>query len=243
MSDTNIYNGCCNEEMEKIKDNTVDIIICDLPYGQTNCQWDTCINLELMWQHFLRIKKPNTPVFMFCNTKFGASLINTCPKKLSFRYDIVWNKLNAVSFLLAHVQPMRVHESIYVFYEKKPIYNTKVYHKQVVKINQDRVRKNDSCYGTLKSECDSKYDPLLPRSILTFKNVRGVHSTQKPVPLLEHLIKYYSKEGDTCLDATMGSGSTGVASINLNRNFIGIEKDPDIFKIAQDRLAGASSSS
>jgi len=238
MENITLYNGCCNEEMSKIPNNSVDIIITDLPYGQTNCKWDTCIDLEQMWAHYMRIKKPNTPIFMFCNTKFGANLINTAPKKLPFRYDIIWHKVNAVSFLLAHVQPMRVHESIYVFYEKKPIYNTKQYHKQVVNKKQDRVRKNNSCYGTLNSECDSKYDPLLPLSILTFKNVRGQHSTQKPVDLLKHLIKYYSNEGDVVLDSTMGSGSTGVASKELNRKFIGIEKDQDIYNMAKDRING-----
>jgi len=391
-----IFNGDCLKEMKNIKDNSVDLIFCDLPYGQTNCAWDTLIDLEKFWEECMRIKKETTPIIHTTTTKFGVSLIQSAPKKCPFRYDLIWVKSNPVGFLNARKMPLRKHEMIYVFYEKLPFYNlsshTHKFVKGIVKnrngscyhdvkdapvgkydpplptsiikednkiyengkdnsaygkitryeskarkkgesnyepplptsiikeeepiIKYDKVHNSD-LYGNIKRDdrknkkvydpplptsiikeeekyikdtdkeyktlygdvnipkhpdgngarwepplptsiikeepkdvynyknriesgklqkAEGKWEPPLPDSILEVNSERGKHSTQKPVKLLEWIIKYYSKEGDVIFDATMGSGTTGVACKNLNRNFIGIEMDEKIFKDAEERL-------
>ena len=274
-----LLNGDCLELMKDIENDSIDLIFCDLPYGQTSCKWDSCIDLEKFWKEVMRIKKLNTPIFFTTTTKFGVSLINSAPKKCFFRYDIVWVKSSAAGFLLAKKMPMRKHEMIYVFYEKLPFYDLSSHtHKFIDK--EDSVNVKDSTYGTLEikqpktsgprwdpalpvsvvkeetggatmdtlygevkiKELDkprkdrtSAYDPPLPVSMLEIKSSRGKHSTEKPVALMEWVLKYYSKEGDVILDPTMGSGSTGVACKNMNREFIGFEMDEEIFKVAEGR--------
>ncbi len=280
-----IFNNDCLEEMKSIDDKSIDLIFCDLPYGQTSCKWDCCIDLDIFWKQVMRIKKINTPIIMTTTTKFGVSLINSAPKKCPFRYDLIWCKSAPCGFLSAKKMPMRKHEMIYVFYEKLPFYDLSS-HKH--KFIQTKPRTKKNIYG-MKAHADGKegkydpplptslieegnnikptdegtitisnnttygnniitsnpkerkngeprYEPPLPNSLLQIKSTRGKHSTEKPVALMEWVLKYYSKEGDTILDPTMGSGSTGVACKNMNRNFIGIEMDNDIFKVAEDRL-------
>ena len=363
-----LLNGDCLEEMKGLDDNSIDFIFCDLPYGQTSCSWDCCIDLEPFWKEIMRIKKLNTPIFFTTTTKFGVSLINSAPKKCYFRYDLVWVKSAPAGFLSAKKMPMRKHEMIYVFYEKLPFYdlsshthkfikavptnragkdnvdnkgmiknrsksgmetqnkytpplptsvikgenntyNTegrnkplvrepggkyqpplptsvvketvqkeadlygknsrKEYNKEYaekkgynknqvlydpplpVSVVKETVNKNYGCprvfytdeNGNIIKEGQSgkdqtKYDPPLPTSMLEVKSTKGKHSTEKPVALMEWLLKYYSKEGDVVLDPTMGSGSTGVACKNMNRNFIGIEKDEEIYEVACKRVWG-----
>ena len=288
-----LLNGDCLELMKDIENDSIDLIFCDLPYGQTSCKWDSCIDLEKFWKEVMRIKKLNTPIFFTTTTKFGVSLINSAPKKCFFRYDIVWVKSSAAGFLLAKKMPMRKHEMIYVFYEKLPFYDLSSHtHKFIdkedsvkeetggatmdtlygeVKIKElDKPRKDrtsaydpplpvsivkeetgvgngkeyehiygkikDMDYHHLKSKHGNPvYDPPLPVSMLEIKSTRGKHSTEKPVALMEWVLKYYSKEGDVILDPTMGSGSTGVACKNMNREFIGFEMDEEIFKVAEGR--------
>tara|TARA_R110001606_G_scaffold85712_3_gene194294 strand:- start:9418 stop:10896 length:1479 start_codon:yes stop_codon:yes gene_type:complete len=433
-----IYNADCLEKMKDIPDNSVDLIFCDLPYGQTSCKWDSLIDLEQFWIQVMRIKKLNTPIFMTTTTKFGVSLIQSAPKKCHFRYDLVWVKSAPAGFLCAKKMPMRKHEMVYVFYEKLPLYDlsshqhkflnkekemdkdkktlygsitdkglphtstydpplpvsivkefkedpnhkpdlygvmggnagrNKGFHQKqydpplpvsIVKEgemtsdftpnkngniydcpdNQEfkgrngaprydpplpvSVVKEEGCYGEkvpnseakygqkcarqydpplpvsvvkeeITDDCynmderhkngkmvdmrkttgydpplpvsivkehkclytpsfeqkdnadnlyrkmgrkggESAYDPPLPTTMLEIKSTRGKHSTEKPVQLMEWIFKYFSKEGDTILDPTMGSGSTGVACKNMNRNFIGIEMDKEIFEVAEKRL-------
>ena len=284
-----LLHGDCLEEMKALEDNSIDFIFCDLPYGQTSCKWDCCIDLDIFWKEVMRIKKLNTPIFMTTTTKFGVSLINSAPKKCHFRYDIVWVKSAPAGFLSAKKMPMRKHEMIYVFYEKLPFYdlsshthkflkeepkkiikgenntyNTEGRKKPIVRekagkyetplpvsIVKEEIKEidNNNIYrgGTGKplnirpeysKDYDGKtaYEPPLPNSMLEIKSTRGNHSTEKPVALIEWLLKYYSKEGDTVLDPTMGSGSSGVACKNMNRNFIGIEKDPEIYEHAVNRI-------
>ncbi len=377
-----IYNNDCLEEMKNIKDNSINLIFCDLPYGQTSCKWDCKIDLNLFWKQVMRIKKLNTPIFFTTTTKFGVELITSAPKKCHFRYDIVWVKSAPAGFLSAKKMPMRKHEMIYVFYEKLPFYDLSTHtHKfiksgdkgtidniygqvervvegmkgkynpplpvsvvkeEIIEPNEDydkrekktrntikkeenygkgyldkkiNFRKYDATLGgkgapshlydpplpvsvvkeektqiskckdkdlygdmkggtignvhgtnyepplpvsVVKEEIDEKYknkgglyskvsrnglvknephyDPPLPTTMLEVKSTRGKHSTEKPVALMEWILKYYSKEGDTILDPTMGSGSTGVACKNMNRKFIGIEMDKDIYKVAEQRL-------
>jgi len=361
-----LLNGDCLEEMKALEDDSVDVIFCDLPYGQTSCKWDTCINLDEFWIEVMRVKKLRTPIFMTTTTKFGASLINSAPKKCPFRYDLVWVKSAPAGFLSAKKMPMRKHEMVYVFYEKLPFYDLSSHTHKFLK--DGTKTKDNSCYGVQKLDvkkqynpplpvsvvkepepkskmvipnsetygkvareqsrevggcqvrydpplpvsvvkepepepeatmgdcygdvernleqykaCGKKgknqvlydpplpvsvvkeeehnnhikdgqiynggkgmkvisdgkgpqYDPPLPNSMLEIKSTRGKHSTEKPVALMEWILKYYSKEGDVVLDPTMGSGSTGVACNNMNRNFIGIELDPDIYEVAVNRI-------
>lgn len=334
-----LLHGDCLEEMKGLDDDSVDFIFCDLPYGQTSCKWDCCIDLELFWKEIMRIKKLNTPIFMTTTTKFGVSLIQSAPKKCFFRYDLVWVKSSAAGFLSAKKMPMRKHEMIYVFYEKLPFYDLSSHQHKFIKPAPEKIIKEEvdmidekyknkgglyskvSRNGLVKNEphydpplpvsvvkeektqiakpqekdlygasnggtignvhgtnydpplpvsvvkedvynakerfkniynfdpskmIDERpsnvrtpaYDPPLPNSMLEIKSTRGKHSTEKPVALMEWLLKYYSKEGDVVLDPTMGSGSTGVACKNMNRNFIGIEMDEEIYEVACERVWG-----
>ena len=277
-----LLHGDCLEHMKDIEDNSVDFIFCDLPYGQTSCSWDCCLDLTKFWIEIMRIKKLNTPIFMTTTTKFGVSLINSAPKKCPFRYDLVWVKTALAGFLSAKKMPMRKHEMIYVFYEKLPFYDLSSHEHKIIKegkksegdvgnecygkfkyynngekgydpplpvsvVKEEKIIK-DTKYGTNTYDtekrnkpilrlCDQqKYDPPLPNSLLEIKSTRGNHSTEKPVALIEWILKYYSKENDVVLDPTMGSGTTGVACKNMNRNFIGIELDPEIYEVAVNRI-------
>lgn len=243
-----LFNGDCLEEMKNIKDKSIDLVFCDLPYGQTSCKWDCKIDLEEFWKQVMRIKKINTPIFFTTTTKFGVELINSAPKKLKF-FDLVWIKSASTGFLNAKKMPLRKHEMIYVFYEKLPFYDLSSHTHKFIK-EEKKIEKKDydvesdsELYGDVKrsdfkdrKNSESIYDPPLPTSMLEIKSTRGKHSTEKPVALIEWILKYYSKEGDTILDPTMGSGSCGVACNNMNRDFIGIEKDEEIFKVAKSRL-------
>ena len=238
-----LLHGDCLELMKGLDDESVDFIFCDLPYGQTSCKWDCPIDLDKFWIEVMRVKKLNTPIFMTTTTKFGVSLINSAPKKCHFRYDLVWVKSCAAGFLSAKKMPMRKHEMIYVFYEKLPFYDLSSHtHKFIKEEPNEEIKGVNNTYNTegrkkpILRESAGKYDPPLPVSLMEIKSTRGKHSTEKPVALMEWLLKYYSKEGDTVLDPTMGSGSTGVACKNMNRNFIGIEKDAEIFEGAVNRI-------
>ena len=230
-----LLNGDCLELMKDIDDKSVDLIFCDLPYGQTSCKWDCPIDLDIFWLEVMRVKKLNTPIFFTTTTKFGVSLINSAPKKCHFRYDIVYAKSQGCGFLNSSRAPLRIHEMIYVFYEKLPFYDLSSHTHKLLK-PRPPVKKGEHIYGdSVKSE-KKTYDPPLPNSMLEIRSTRGKHSTEKPVALMEWVLKYYSKEGDVILDPTMGSGSTGVACKNMNRNFIGIEKDGEIYEVAVNRV-------
>jgi site-specific DNA-methyltransferase (adenine-specific) len=252
-----LLQGDCLELLKEIPDESVDLIFCDLPYGQTSCKWDCKIDLGKLWAELLRVKKLKTPLFFTTTTKFGIGLINSSPKNCPFRYDIVWAKSLSTSFLLAKKMPMRKHEMIYVFYEKLPFYDLSSHQHRFIqepevskesyqKALPTSVIKEKGCYGEkvpnseakYGQKCAQQYDPPLPTSMLEIKSTRGKHSTEKPVALMEWILKYYSKEGDVVLDPTMGSGSMGVACQNLNRDFVGFEMDEEIFGSACQRLEG-----
>lgn len=255
-----LINGDCLEVMKSIEDNSVDLIFCDLPYGQTSCKWDVIIPWDDLWREISRVKKLNTPIFFTTTTKFGVQIINSAPKKIPFRYDIVWVKSANSGFLTAKKMPMRKHEMIYVFYEKLPLYDISSHSHKFIKESENKGKNRcktetqtsyDTIYGgTCNGETNSDteyrklgrkngepaYEPALPNSIINIKSVRGNHSTEKPVELIKWILKYYSKEGDVVLDPTCGSGSSGVACIEMSRDYIGIEKDEEIFKVAKSRL-------
>ena len=367
-----LYNDDCLKVMKEFESNSIDLLFCDLPYGQTSCKWDCLIDLEEFWKQVNRICKDSTPMFFTCSTKFGVSLINSNPK--NFRYDLVWVKSSPCGFLTAKKMPMKKHEMVYVFYKKLPLYdlsshthkflkevkknelgdkgnecygkfsyynngekgydpplptsvvkeetyitttlysdkkgkprqvyraeegqydpplptsvvkeeetfirgkkkkskedvynaderinNGKLYHHSINLQKGDEsiydpplptsvVREDKGCksmYGEEKKKVfiydetgklrnsETRYDPPLPNSILEVASQKGKHATQKPVGLMEWCLKYYSKEGDKVLDPTMGSGSTGIACKNMNRHFIGIEMDKEIYDVAVERL-------
>jgi site-specific DNA-methyltransferase (adenine-specific) len=233
--------------MKSLEDNSVDFIFCDLPYGQTACKWDIIVPWEPFWKEIMRIKKLNTPVFFTTTTKFGVELINNAPKKMPFRWDLVWVKSALAGFLSAKKMPMRKHEMVYAFYEKLPMYDLSSHQHKFIKAVPTSVVKEKQMmpqcmYGDLPKTGDGvdahskQYEPPLPTSMLEIKSTRGKHSTEKPVALMEWLLKYFSKEGDVVLDPTMGSGSTGVACKNMNRNFIGIEMNDEIYEVAVNRI-------
>ena len=241
-----LYNEDCLERLKKIPDKSIDLIFNDLPYGQTSCKWDSLIDIDELWKEYKRIRKDTTPIFFTCSTKFGHSLISSNMKE--FRYDLVWVKSSPCGFLNAKKMPMKKHEMIYVFYKKLPLYDlsshTHKFLKEDITTNNDVViyTSNSETYGNIPRpdfngrKGQPRYEPPLPNSILEISSQRGKHSTQKPDALMEWILKYYSKENDIVLDPTMGSGSMGVACKKMNRKFIGIEKDEEIFKIAKERL-------
>jgi DNA modification methylase len=239
-----LLHGDCLELMPTLGDNSVDMVLVDLPYGSIGCKWDIVIDLDKMWVQLKRICKPNANLVFFCTTKFGYQLIKSNEKW--FRYDLVWEKTRTLGFLDAKVRPLRQHEMVYVF--GRPSGGKKTYNPQKTtghKINpQGKGGVFCDLYGRGKKETGIKTAPgripddtRFPTSIQKFGYDNGkLHSTQKPVAMCEWLIKTYSNEGETVLDFTMGSGSTIVAAKNTGREFIGIEMDEEIFKIAEERL-------
>ena len=232
--------GDCLEVMKGIPDKSVDMILCDLPYGITACKWDTCIPFEPMWEQLKRITKKNGAIVLFGSQPFTSALVMSNPKM--FKYEWVWDKVKATGHLNAKKQPLRRLENILVFYSEQTTYNPQMVDKGRVRKDKPRNKvylgDGKQVYGTLKA-VGGEYTDFYPDQIIQISNASQkdkLHPTQKPVALMEYLIKTYTQERETVLDFTMGSGTTGVACKNLNRNFIGIEKDENYFKIAEERI-------
>jgi site-specific DNA-methyltransferase (adenine-specific) len=235
-----IYNMDCLEGMKLIPDKSIDMILCDLPYGTTACKWDAVIPFEPLWEQYERIIKDNGAIVLTASQPFTTVLINSNLK--AFRYCWVWNKKKAGNIFLAKKQPMKIHEDVIVF-SKKP-HN---YYPQMIK--RDKVKRSKN-YGTGEAIGGTKekedkvytYTHKYPTSILEFSNAvqKGkVHPTQKPVALFEYLIKTYTNDGETVLDNCIGSGTTAIACINTGRNFIGFELDKHYCDIANERIQKA----
>ena len=236
-----IFLGDCLVEMQNIPDKSIDAIICDLPYGTTACKWDTIIPFEPLWAQYKRIIKDNGAIVLFGSEPFSSALRMSNIKQ--YKYDWKWIKTKSPSPLLSKKQPMRHYEDICIFYKKQSTYNPQMEYvgikdkRKTFTIRQDNWEgfNNKKKYAVAKKDDGYRF----PKNIIEFSNsdkTKTVHPTQKPVPLLEYLVKTYTNEGDTVLDNAMGSGSTGVACKNTNRNFIGIEKDENYFKIAEQRI-------
>ena len=236
-----LYNDDCLKILPTLSEGSTDMVLVDLPYGQTECKWDSIIDLEKMWQQLDRICKHTSAMIFFTTTKFGNILINSNPKQ--FRYDLVWEKSSSVGFLNANKMPLRSHEMMYVFYKKLPTYNpqkTGIQTQPTNDVRETNGRIKPDLYGDkYRVKYEDKGDRH-PRSVIKCPNKKGKHPTAKPVELCEWLIKSYSNEGDTILDFTMGSGTTGVACKNTNRKFTGIEMDETYFKICEERLGEPS---
>ena len=228
-----IKQGDCLELMKEIPDKSIDMILCDLPYGTTRNKWDSVIPLNKLWKQYERIIKDNGAIVLFSQMPFSAELVHSNLKL--FKYEWIWQKDNGTGFLNAKKMPLKIHENILVFYKKLPLYNPQMRTGfKPYKCKQGRHSTNYGAYeqGHITESNGERY----PIDIIEFKKDSGLHPTQKPVALLEYLIKTYTNEGETVLDNCMGSGSTGVACINTNRNFIGYELDEHYFQIAKERL-------
>ena len=228
------------EEMKNIPDNSIDMVLCDLPYGKTRCKWDIVIPFEELWEQYNRICKTNAAICLFGIEPFASKI------RLSnigiYRYDWIWEKTQGTGHLNAQKMPLRCHENISVFYRKLPTYNpikTKGHKRKVSTAEHKRNTNTGEIYGKCNNFRDYDSTERFPRSVLVFssdKQREHYHPTQKPVELCQYLIKTYSNEGDLVLDNTMGSGTTGVACIKENRRFIGIEQEMTYFNIAKERL-------
>ena len=236
-SDIKLMLGDCLERMKEIPDGSVDLILTDPPYQKTQNSWDSIIPLEPMWEQLKRIIKPNGAIVLFGQNTFTFKLGLSNEKM--FRYTLTWEKTKAGGFLNAKRMPLQAHEDILVFYKKLPTYNPqfeegKPYIKKAVTNGDGRNYGNFNRVGQVSVNDGKRY----PRSVVKFSNDNhgSLHPTQKPVVLLEYFIKTYTNENETVLDFTMGSGSTGVACVNTNRKFIGIEMDEGYFDIAKNRI-------
>lgn len=232
-----IYNEDCLEGMKRIADGAVDCIISDLPYGSTACSWDSVIPFEPLWEQFKRVTKPNAAIVLFGSEPFSSALRMSNIK--DYRYDFTWVKTKAGNFALARKNPLKLHENILVFYREFPTYNLWNLHPLPKPVKNSRDKK-----GANLGHCVDKGDYYqtetgFHESVLYYSNPSNAghdHPTQKPVDLLRYLILTYSNEGDTILDATIGSGTTAVAALMEKRHFIGFETNKEYFDIAQRRI-------
>ena len=252
-SSADIRLGDCLDILKTIPDGTVDVIIDDLPYGDVinsgneDAEWDKQIPMDELWKQFYRVSKPSAAIVLFAQGMFTAQLMMSNPK--GWKYNLVWSKIRSSGFLNANRQPLRGHEDICVFYRKQPTYNPQFSicsdaERTHSRGNLDKPIKN-TCYGTRHEMATPITNRKFPTSILTFPKPppsEVVHPTQKPVELLRWLIRTYTNKGETVLDATMGSGSTGVAAMWEDRNFIGVEKTERYFDIAHQRIDVAAKS-
>lgn len=245
-----LQQGDCLELMKSLEDKSVDLILCDLPYGTTRNKWDSIIDLELLWEQYNRVIKDRGAILLFAQTPFDKVLGVSNLENL--RYEIIWQKTAPTGFLNAKKMPMKAHENILVFYKKLPTYNPQMTQGHPRKVSSKKSRsesakrhsekslKGESNYGVFANDIEG-YDSTewYPLSVQVFakdQQKENYHPTQKPVALLEWLLKTYTNEGDLVLDNCMGSGSTGVACVNLNRNFIGMELTEQYFEIAKERI-------
>ena len=235
-----LLHGDCLKLLPKIKDKSIDLILADLPYQMTKNQWDSMIPLQPLFKQYERILKDHGTVLLFGMGKFGAILIMNASKQLPYRYDWIWCKTHPAGFLNSHHMPLRAHENIYVFYKHLPTYHPQMGQGFKPYVDNRQKKRAGQNYGPVNGYCKPRKSngDRFPIDVITFSNGNNhtVHPTQKPVPLLEYLIRTYTDEGMTVLDNCMGSGSTGVAAKQLNRNFIGMELEYDYFNIAKERI-------
>ena len=238
MSDIKLILGDCLEKFSEIPDNSIDCIICDLPYGTTSCKWDVLIPFDKLWFEYNRIAKETAPILLFGIEPFSSYIRMSNIK--DFRYDLYWHKTLCSNFMMGKRQPFFKVETISVFYKKSPTYNPIMRQGKPYEVKESHIAQK----GMQQKYCFDKKSDIknegtrYPDNLLEFNSLGSgkLHPTQKPLDLLEYLIKTYTNENDIVLDNCMGSGTTGEACINLGRNFIGIEKDEKYYEIAEKRL-------
>ena len=237
-----VHEGDCLELMKRIPDGSVDMILCDLPYGTTRNKWDSVIPLGPLWKEYKRVIKERGAIVLTAAQPFNIALAHSNISE--YRYEWIWDKKLGSGSLNVKYQPLRRHENILVFYRKAPTYNPQMRKGEYRNKSTSKPSANKGSYGEIKHIRDNYNDLYYPTSILEFSNanVRGrVHPTQKPVALFEYLIRTYTNEGEIVLDNCIGSGTTAVAAINTGRNFIGIEQEPEYVELARKRIADAYS--
>jgi len=234
--------GDCLELMKDIPDRSIDAIIADLPYGTTQAKWDSVLPLPKLWSEYKRMLKQNGVIILTCQQPFTSVLV--CNDLNMFKYSLIWDKTTKTNHLNAKKQPLRRTEDIVVFYEKQCTYNPQGLIEGNFKNyrpNHFKYKKGEKVYGEQKEHSNTSSFTNYPDNVVCFSNGnhKSQHPTQKPVELMEYLVKTYTNEGEVVLDNTMGSGTTGVACVNTNRNFIGIELDDKYFEIAESRINDA----
>jgi len=234
-----LQQGDCLDIMPAIPDGTVDMVLCDLPYGVTaRNQWDDIIPADKLWAQYTRVLKPNGAVALTATQPFASHVVTSGPTGW-FKYEWIWRKTLGTGFLNAKKQPLRNHEQVLVFYRAQPTYNPQM--RLGFKPYSCKQGRSSTNYGYISAHHLTVSDgSRYPVTVLEFAyDPEKLHPTQKPVALMEYLIRTYTNEGETVLDNCMGSGTTGVACVNTARNFIGIEKDPKYFEIAEKRIRDA----
>ena len=237
-----LMKGDCLERMKEIQDHSVDMILCDLPYGTTACAWDSVIPFEPLWEQYKRVIKPNAAIVLTASQPFTSALITSNPSM--FKYEWIWVKDKPSNFAQANRQPLKYHENVCVFYAAQPVYNKQMQRREgggasrykYPVDNSNRTSDHITLAAAPKMFDPEWKNPSSVQAISTGRRQDLIHPTQKPVALMEYLIKTYTNEGETVLDNTMGSGTTGVACVNTSRKFIGIEMDDAYFGIAKARI-------
>ena len=240
LEDCQLMFGDCLERMKEIPDVSIDMILCDLPYGTTACKWDNIIHFEPLWEQYKRVIKSNGAIVLTASQPFTSALVMSNPKM--FRYEWIWEKDRATLFQHANKMPMKKHEDVVVFYKKAPTYNPQF---TIGKPYTDKRTTRKGMDGLIVGGCETTKKPVInegkrfPVSIIAIPcevNRKHLHPTQKPVALFEYLIKTYTNEGELVLDNCIGSGTTAIAAINTNRNYIGFELDEKYYEIANERI-------
>ena len=231
----NLYCGDCLNILPTLPDNSVDMVLVDLPYGTTACKWDSIIPLDQLWKQYNRICKKNGAMVFTAAQPFTTILAASNIE--NFKYEWIWEKPQGTNPMNAKVMPLKSHENILVFYRTKPTYNPQMWYSTPYSGFSSDTATIGEVYGKQKSKHrDNPDGSRYPKTVLKFKQEKGLHPTQKPVDLMEYLIKTYTNPGEVVLDNTMGSGTTGVAAIRCGRDFIGIESDSEYYQIAKDRI-------
>lgn len=230
--------GDCLNLLPQIPDNSVDMVLVDLPYGTTACKWDSIIPLDQLWEHYNRICKLDGAMVFTAAQPFTTIL--AASNLDHFKYEWIWEKPQGTNPMNAKVMPLKSHENVLVFYRKKPTYNPQMWYSTPYGGFSSNTSKIGEVYGSAQSKHrDNPEGSRYPKTVMKFKQEKGLHPTQKPVELMEYLIKTYTNPGDMVLDNTMGSGTTGVACIKTGREFTGMESDAKYFAIAEQRISDA----
>jgi site-specific DNA-methyltransferase (adenine-specific) len=237
-----IYHGDCLELMNDVQDESIDMILCDMPYGTTQNKWDTVLSLPVLWNHYIRIIKENGAIVLTASQPFTSTLVNSNLKW--FKYSLVWNKKIVTGFLNSKRQPLRQHEDILVFYKKQPTYNPQMHTNKlkrdfegsIIKPSTENYGKQKNFISTVKNNISYPRSIIEQTGVVNNSKQKVKHPTQKPIALFEYLIKTYTNKDDTVLDNCVGSGTTAIACIKTNRNYLCMEKEEKYYELTLKRI-------